>query len=164
MKTKTEKSVVVDSYVKSATNKALKSLTKAFNEEIEDHELSTRLERFRSDEKRYKELHNSQVQVINEKITVVNSLKQTILDQAMEGVLSTEAISKVKEAETEIQDLHKNISEYREKIDYNQGLIKLYVENSETKHFVWWKAFKAVDPKNTPNWTGWKKLYENTII
>jgi hypothetical protein len=52
----------------------------------------------------------------------------------------------------------------REKIDYNQGLIKLYVENSETKHFVWWKAFKAVDPKNTPNWTGWKKLYENTII
>lgn len=161
--TKRKGIVTVDSATKPV-DKALKALTKAFREDLEDPELSDRLENFKRAEERYKELHNSEIHVINEKISVVNALRQSILDQAMEGILATEAIARVKETEKEIEDLRKSIAEYREKVDYNKNLIDFYIKNSNTRHFVWWKAFKAVDPKNTPVWTEWKKIYENKII
>lgn len=167
MKTKTKsvkKIVTVDSTEKSKTNIGLKALTKAFNSDIEDTELFERYVHFNKNVEFYREKHNDLVAQINEKLKIFHILKESVLDQVMQGVLSSEAISKLKDLEVEIENLKSSISDYREKLDYNKKLSENYKSTSEDRLFVWWKAFKAVDPKNTPSWIDWKTKYAENII
>lgn len=161
---KTAKKIVTVDSSAQLKSTALKSLSRAFKEDIEDTELLDRYKNFQRNLEHYKERYNELVPIINEKLESTSKLRKTVIEQAMEGVLAKEAVLRIKEIEKEIVTLRENIADYGEKMEYNKNLVELYKKNSDDRLFVWWKAFKAVDSKTTASWSEWKKLYEKVII
>jgi len=147
----------------SKKNDPVWALNKAFNEEIENQELNENYESFQNSYEYVKKRHNELVPQINQNLVSIKKLKESILNLAMEGVLAEAAVKKLKELDEVNDGLVNQLEEYQEKMDYNQKLINKYKEWSESKLFIWWQAFKAVDP-GTSDWLTWKASFKDKII
>jgi len=141
----------------------VKALKKAFQQEWDDNELDERYQRFERDLERAKEAHNELVPVINDNLAVIRPLKESVLEQALCGVLSTDATLKIKELEAENEELIEKIEAQREIIDENKALMEKYKDWSDRKLFIWWQAIKAVDPETEP-WIEWKDKRDAKIF
>lgn len=141
----------------------VKALKKAFEEEVNDPELQGNYDRFKSALKRAKNEHNELVPVVNRNLDEILTLKESILNLAMLGIISTEARDRVLELEAENEDIIHKIERYKSEIDENQALIDKYDSLNDHKLFVWWKALVAVDPETLP-WLEWKETYNGKII
>ncbi len=141
----------------------VKSLMKAFHDEVNDPELQENYNRFTRDLQRYKDMHNEIVPAVNENLGKIRTLKEAVLSQALSGVLAPQAVEMINEIEKENEDLIKNIEFYQGKIKETADLIEKYEDWSGRKLFIWWKTIRAVDPETEP-WMEWKKTYEGKII
>ncbi len=141
----------------------VKSLKAAFKEAVEDGELRSNYDRFNSNLEYAKEKHNNLVPVINENLAAIRTLKESILELALRGILAEDAALKVKDLETLNKDLIERIEEYKTEMEENRALIEKYDSLTEHKLFVWWKALTAVDPETEP-WLDWKEIYKDKII
>lgn len=141
----------------------VKALKKAFQQEWDDNELDERYQRFERDLERAKEAHNELVPVINNNLQVIRTLKESVLEQALCGVLSSDATLKIKELEAENEGLIEKIEAQRKIIDENKSLMEKYKDWSDRKLFIWWQAIKAVDPETEP-WIEWKDKRDTKIF
>jgi len=141
----------------------VKALKKAFQQEWDDNELDERYQRFERDLERAKEAHNELVPVINNNLQVIRTLKESVLEQALCGVLSSDATLKIKELEAENEGLIEKIEAQRQIIDENKSLMEKYKDWSDRKLFIWWQAIKAVDPETEP-WLEWKDKRDTKIF
>lgn len=141
----------------------VKALKKAFQQEWDDNELDERYQRFERDLERAKEAHNELVPVINNNLQVIRTLKESVLEQALCGVLSSDATLKIKELEAENEGLIEKIEAHRKIIDENKSLMEKYKDWSDRKLFIWWQAIKAVDPETEP-WIEWKDKRDTKIF
>lgn len=139
------------------------SLKRAFRETVEDPELHERWVRFQRDLERAKREHNEIVSVVNSNLEEIRTLKESILNLAMLGIISTEARDRVLKLEADNEDLIHQIERWKAEIEENEKLINQYEKASDHKLFVWWQALKAVDP-GTPSWLDWKEDYKDQII
>ena len=141
----------------------VKSLMDAFQGDVDDNELQVNYNRFVRDLSDLKEKHNELVPLINSNLDKINSLKEAIFTQAINGIIATEAIQRLKEIETENESHVSKIQLYSESINKTASLIEKYEDWSNRKLFTWWKAIRAVDPNTLP-WLEWKTSYEDKII
>lgn len=141
----------------------VKSLKAAFRETVEDGELQSNYDRFNSNLEYAKEKHNELVPQINQNLATIRTLKESILNLALEGVLSPDASARVKELEEVNGNLIERIEEYKTEMEENRALIEKYDSLTEHKLFVWWKAITAVDTETEP-WLDWKEIYKDKII
>lgn len=141
----------------------VKELFAAFQDELNHNELQSNYNRLTKDLAQLKEKHNELIPLVNSNLEKIHSLKDAILVQAMNGIIATEAISKVKEIEKENEKQINDIKSYKQKISETATLIERYEDWSWRKLFVWWKALKAVDPSTEP-WLQWKEKFNNKII
>ena len=141
----------------------VKALMKAFEDEVNDTELQENYDRFVRDLARLKEEHNKIVPLVNVNLEKIHSLKDAIFNQAINGIIATEAIEKIKEIEADNEKYLSNINIYLEKINKTATLIEKYEDWSTRKLFIWWQAIKAVDPE-TVAWLEWKETFKNKII
>ena len=100
---------------------------------------------------------------VNLSQVVINTLKESVLSQALCGVLSPVASDKIKELEAENTDLIKQIKVEAEIIEKNKALMQKYKDWSERKLFIWWQAIKAVDPETEP-WIEWRDSMDSKIF
>jgi hypothetical protein len=141
----------------------VKALKAAFKEQIEDTELQRNYDGFKHNLEHTKEKHNELVPQINQNLSSIRTLKESILNLALEGVLSPDASTRVKELEEANEDLIERIEEYKMEIEENQASIEKYEQLNFHKLFIWWKALRAVDPETEP-WLEWKETYNDKII
>lgn len=141
----------------------VKALVKAFEDVVNDTNLQENYDLFVRDLKRLKEDHNKIVPLINLNLEKIHSLKDAILTQAINGIVATEAIGKLKEIEKDNEKYISDIQVYAEKISKTATLIEKYEDWAERKLFVWWQALNAVEPETLP-WLDWKKTFEEKII
>jgi hypothetical protein len=141
----------------------VKALKAAFQEQVEDLELQRNYDGFKRNLERAKEKHNELVPQINQNLGTIRTLKESVLNLALEGVLSPEASTRVKELEEVNGDLIERIEEFKKEMEENMDLIEKYDILNERKLFTWWEALKAVDPDTQP-WLEWKETYTDKII
>ena len=134
-----------------------------FMEDFNDKELQERYENFIRTREGAKERHNAMVPEINALIQKGESLKETIVDLAVQGLSTEEAARLVRETVPQVKELRDKIAYQKGIMDEEDALIKKYKENSENKLFHYWKIFKALDPETEP-WLSWKKPYCHHII
>lgn len=140
-----------------------KALKKAFKEVVNDTELQRNYDGFKISLKRAKNEHNELVPVVNRNMDEIHTLKESILNLAMLGIISTEARDRVLQLEADNDDMVHMIERYKSEIDENQTLIDKYDSLNDHKLFVWWQALVAVDPETGP-WLEWKETFNNRII
>lgn len=141
----------------------VEALKKAFEEQVNDQELQRNYDGFKRNLEYVKSQHNELVPLINANLHSIRSLKDVVLNSAMEGVTALEAVEQIKVLEDKNSEMIEQINVYKEKIDYNKGLIEKYDYLNDHKLFVWWQALKAVDPETKP-WIEWKETYKDKII
>ena len=141
----------------------LKALKQAFQKSYDDNELQERFNRFEKDLKSAKETHNKLVPRVNANLHTINTLKESVLQQALCGVLSLEATEKIKTLEAENKELIQKIEFQKEAISKNADLMDKYEDWSDRKLFIWWQAIKAVDPETEP-WVEWKDKFDKKIF
>ena len=134
-----------------------------FMEDFNDKELQERYENFIRTREGAKERHNAMVPESNALIQKGESLKETIVDLAVQGLSTEEAARLVRETVPQVKELRDKIVYQKGIMDEEDALIKKYKENSENKLFHYWKIFKALDPETEP-WLSWKKPYCHHII
>ena len=135
----------------------------AFLSDVNDTELQENYNRFERDLKRVKEQHNQLVPLVNSTLQKIESLKDAVLNQAMNEIIATDAIKRLHDLEKERTEYFVKIEKYKEEILRLGTLMENYEDWSQRKLFGWWKAIHAVEP-NTPAWMDWKKTYEGKII
>ena len=141
----------------------VKDLKKAFEEVVKDPELQNNYDRFKRDLARAKREHNELVPAVNSNLEEIRTLKESILNLAMLGIVSTEARDRVLKLEADNEDMIHMIDRWKSEIDENQSLIEKYDYLNEHKLFVWWQALMAVDPETRP-WLEWKETFKDKII
>ena len=141
----------------------VKDLKKAFEEVVKDPELQNNYDRFKRDLARAKREHNELVPAVNRNLEEIRTLKESILNLAMLGIVSTEARDRVLKLEADNEDMIHMIDRWKSEIDENQSLIEKYDYLNEHKLFVWWQALMAVDPETRP-WLEWKETFKDKII
>lgn len=141
----------------------VKALKKAFEEVVKDPELQNNYDRFKRDLARAKREHNELVPAVNRNLEEIRTLKESILNLAMLGIVSTEARDRVLKLEADNEDMIHMIDRWKSEIDENQSLIEKYDYLNEHKLFVWWQALMAVDPETRP-WLEWKETFKDKII
>lgn len=141
----------------------VKALKKAFEEAVSDPELQDNYDRFKRDLARAKREHNELVPAVNSNLEEIRTLKESILNLAMLGIISTEARDRVIQLEADNEDMIHMIERWKSEIDENQSLIEKYDYLNDHKLFVWWQALKAVDPETRP-WLEWKETYKHKMI
>ena len=141
----------------------VKALKKAFEEVVKDPELQNNYDRFKRDLARAKREHNELVPAVNSNLEEIRTLKESILNLAMLGIVSTEARDRVLKLEADNEDMIHMIDRWKSEIDENQSLIEKYDYLNEHKLFVWWQALMAVDPETRP-WLEWKETFKDKII
>jgi hypothetical protein len=141
----------------------VKALKKAFEEVVKDPELQNNYDRFKRDLARAKREHNELVPAVNINLEEIRTLKESILNLAMLGIVSTEARDRVLKLEADNEDMIHMIDRWKSEIDENQSLIEKYDYLNEHKLFVWWQALMAVDPETRP-WLEWKETFKDKII
>ena len=102
----------------------VEALKKAFEEVVNDPELQGNYDRFKSALKRAKNEHNELVPVVNRNLDEISTLKESILNLAMLGIISTEARDRVLQLEADNEDMIHMIERYKSEIDENQALIE----------------------------------------
>lgn len=141
----------------------VQALKQTFQEAWDDNELDERYQNFKSHLKEAKEDYNGLVTQVNDNLDVISTLKESILSQALCGIISPTANSKIKELENKNEKLIEQLKFQQEIIDKNKNLIHKYQDWSERKLFIWWQAIKAVDPETKP-WLEWKEDYNDKIF
>lgn len=141
----------------------VKALKAALQETVENTELQENYDRFKRNLEYAKEKHNELVPQINQNLATIRTLKESILNLALEGVLSPDASARVKELEEVNVNLIERIEEYKTEMEENRALIEKYDSLNGRKLFVWWEALTAVDPETKP-WLEWKETYNDKII
>ena len=134
-----------------------------FLEDFNDKELQERYERFIRTREAAKERHNAMVPEINAFIQKGESLKETVVDLAVQGLSTEEPARLIRETVPQVKELRDKIAYQKGIMDEEDALIKKYKENSENKLFQYWKVFRALDPTIEP-WLEWKKPYCHHII
>jgi hypothetical protein len=158
-KPKTAKKKVEPKRIKSPFEK----VHDLFMEDFNDKELQERYENFIRTREGAKERHNAMVPEINALIQKGESLKETIVDLAVQGLSTEEPARLVRETVPQVKELRDKIAYQKGIMDSEDALIKKYKENSENKLFQYWKIFKALDPATAP-WLDWRKPYSHHII
>lgn len=141
----------------------VKALKKAFQQEWDDNELHERYQKFERNLLIAKESHNKLVPVINNNLQVIRTLKESVLQQALCGILNPAATEKIHKLEAENEELIKKIEFQKEAISKNANLMDKYEDWSDRKLFIWWQAIKAVDPE-TESWLEWKDKKDAKIF
>lgn len=150
--------------MKEKRHNPVKALKKAFQEELDDQELQRNYDSFQDNLKASIDKKNELLEKRNKNLIKVEAFKESILRLAMEGETSTDLVKKVKDLERKNNSLNTNIGCAEDDIAYYQWLIEKYESKSDCRFYVWWKAFKEVDPDNTKSWIDWISQYENKII
>jgi predicted xylose isomerase-like sugar epimerase len=138
-------------------------LISAFEEDLNDTSLVENYNRFESELKVAKDNHNKLVPVINTNTNLIKELKESILTQALQGIISVDANKRFNKLTTQLEKDIAQIKGYRQEIDRLALLLDNYNDWSDRKFFGWWKAIKAVDPTTAP-WLEWKQQYKGKII
>lgn len=141
----------------------VQALKQTFQEEWDDNELDERYQNFKSHLKGAKEDYNGLVTQVNDNLSTIRTLKESVLSQALCGIISPASNSKIKELEDKNEKLIEQLEFQQETIDKNKNLIHKYQDWSDRKLFIWWQAIKAVDPETEP-WLEWKVGYNNKIF
>jgi hypothetical protein len=135
-----------------------------FQSDLNDKELQERYDRFKRTREAAKERHNKIIPEINDLIAQRTKVRDLIVDLAVSGIDTTDAVRKFKDLEEKILELANVIEKEKTIMAEEDALIKKYEEGSEKKFFHYWKTFKALD-KNTPSWLDWyHKQYKGMII
>lgn len=141
----------------------VKALMVAFLSDVNDHELQDSYNVFEKTLKLNKERHNKLIPQINQNITTIQDLKESIFTQSLYGIITKDAIQMYKDIEKENENLIQKLSTLAEEIKHTAALIEGYEDLSSQKLFSWWKAISAVEPNTIP-WSDWKTEYEGKII
>jgi len=142
---------------------AIEKLNQAFMEDFNDMELQERYDRFVENVKYWKGLYNDLVPKINERIELKSKLTSLVLESAMLGILNTDAVNQIKEADKYLNEWCTKADEYRAKFQEEEALMERYKKSSHDRLFQWWKSIKTID-KTTAPWLEWKTPYEKRII
>lgn len=148
---------------KKKQHNPVEALKKAFEEVVNDPELQGNYDGFKRKLQEAKNEHNELVPAVNTNLEEIRTLKESILNLAMLGIISTEARDRVLKLEADNEDMIHMIDRYKSEIDENQRLIDKYDYLNDHKLFVWWQALVAVDPETKP-WLEWKETYKDKII
>jgi uncharacterized protein YukE len=141
----------------------VKALMKAFYDDVNDHELQDNYNQFEKNLKLDKERYNKLIPQINQNLTTIQDLKESIFTQSLQGIIANNAIQMYKDVEKENETLMQKLGALKEEIKHTASLMEKYEDWSGRKLFTWWKAICAVEPKTLP-WADWKKTYEGKII
>lgn len=134
-----------------------------FMDDFNDKELQERYENFIRTREGAKERHNAMVPEINALIQKGESLKEIIVDMAVQGLSTEEPARLLRETVPQVKELREKVEYQKGIMDAEDALIKKYKESSQNKLFQYWKIFKALDPTTAP-WLEWRKPYEHHII
>ena len=141
----------------------VKALEAAFKEQVEDYELQRNYDSFISMLESCRIEHNDIVLNLNKNLESIRTLKDSILNAAMCGILSPNLVDEINRLEVENEPMIERIKDLKNQIDRNKELIDKYDYLNDHKLFVWWQAFNAVDPETKP-WLEWKETYKDRII
>ena len=136
---------------------------KLFNEDVTDLELTQRFEGFKKALKSAAEEYNKLIPTINERIQLIDTLKELIIGLSTQGMSTTNAGADLKVATKELEDLKEVAASLMDKIKDNKTLIKQYEDSSERKLFIHWKYLKHFKVIEEP-WLKWKTAYKNVIL
>jgi hypothetical protein len=142
---------------------AFEKIYDLFMEDFNDKELQERYDNFKRTREAAKDRHNAMVPEINALIQKGESLKETVVDLAVQGLSTEEPARLLRETVPLFKELRDKIEYQKGIMDSEDALIKKYKENSENRLFHYWKVFRALDKETLP-WLEWKKPYINTII
>ena len=142
---------------------AFEKIYDLFMEDFNDKELQERYDNFKRTREAAKDRHNAMVLEINALIQKGESLKETVVDLAVQGLSTEEPARLLRETVPLVKELRDKIEYQKGIMDSEDALIKKYKENSENRLFHYWKVFGALDKETLP-WLEWKKPYINTII
>jgi hypothetical protein len=142
---------------------AFEKIYDLFMEDFNDKELQERYDNFKRTREAAKDRHNAMVPEINALIQKGESLKETVVDLAVQGLSTEEPARLLRETVPLVKELRDKIEYQKGIMDEEDALIKKYKENSENRLFHYWKVFRALDKETLP-WLEWKKPYINTII
>jgi hypothetical protein len=142
---------------------AFEKIYDLFMEDFNDKELQERYDNFKRTREAAKDRHNAMVPEINALIQKGESLKETVVDLAVQGLSTEEPARLLRETVPLVKELRDKIEYQKGIMDSEDALIKKYKENSENRLFHYWKVFRALDKETLP-WLEWKKPYINTII
>lgn len=135
-----------------------------FQSDLNDKELQERYDRFSKTREAAKERHNKIIPEINDLISQHTKVRDLIVDLAVNGLDTSDAVRKFKELQEKIEHLAEIIEKEKSIMAEEDALIKKYEDYSERKFFHYWKIFSALD-KNTPSWLDWyHKQYKGKII
>jgi hypothetical protein len=132
-------------------------------EDLADNELSLRYERFKKDLAYSKEKYNELVPILNERIQLIDALKELIVGLASQGMSTLNAGNDLKIAVDELKQYKETADNFMKQINENKKLIKDYDDWSERKLFMHWKYlthFKVVKE----DWITWKAQHKGIII
>lgn len=146
-----------------AKHDPVKALMEEFLSDVNDNELQDNYNRFGKTLKLDKERHNKLIPQINQNLTTIQDLKESIFTQSLQGIIAKDAIQMYKDVEKENETLIQKLNALKEEIKRTAVLMEKYEDWSERKLFIWWKAISAVEPNTIP-WADWKKTYEGKII
>jgi len=141
----------------------VKALKAAFQEQVEDTERQRNYDGFKSSLESCKVEHNDIVLTVNKNLESISNLKDSVLNAAINGVLSPDLVDEINRLEGENGPMVERIEALKEQIDYNKAVIEKYDILSERELFVWWKALTAVDSETKP-WLEWKETYKDKMI
>jgi hypothetical protein len=136
---------------------------KLFNEDVTDLELTQRVESFKKALKSAIEEYNMLVPTLDERIQLINTLKELIIGLSTHGMSTVNASTDLKVATKELEDLKEVAAVLMDKIKDNKKLIKNYEDWSERKLFIHWKYlthFKVIEEP----WLKWKNAYKDVIL
>lgn len=137
--------------------------TKLLEEDLADKELSLRYERFKKDLEYTKEKYNELVPIINERIKLIDTLKESIVGLASQNVSTSNVVADLKTIVDELNQYKEAADSLMQQINENKTLIKNYEDWSERKLFMHWKYlshFKAIEE----DWLTWKFKHKNVIL
>lgn len=148
---------------KNWRDKAVKALMNDFIESYDDDELQNNYNEFQRELDDAKKQHNKLVNMVNDNNAKIRTLKDSLLNQVMNGVTSETVINEIKKRESRDESLRQSVNDKLNTIESNRKLIEKYETLTEKKLFTWWKALRAVEP-NIPEWLSWKREYDKKIF
>lgn len=146
-----------------AEKTAIEKIHDLFMEDFNDKEIHKRYENFKRTREAAKERHNAIVPEINAISQKGESLKQIIVDMAVQGLSIEEPTRLLRETVPQFKELQEKLNYQKGIMNEENALIKKYKENSENKLFQYWKVFRALDSTTQP-WLDWRKPYMDIII
>lgn len=132
-------------------------------EDLADKELQENYERFKKDLAYAKEKYNELVPILNERIQLIETLKELIVGLATQGMSTLNAGNDLKIAVDELKGYKEAADGFMKQINENKKLIKDYEDWSERKLFMHWDYLTFLKATDKP-WMEWKKQYKDIVI